>query len=296
LIFVSRPKPEDPKWQDFWQEADKAGQALLKAFEPKTKIKFKEDFYKRYMSYLHRLFRGKCAYCEEKLSGQPGDVEHFRPKGRVCDAEFHQVMINHPKWGSMPHPGYYWLAYDWDNLLPSCADCNRFRWYDKEMSGGKADRFPVKGPHAYDPDGLSKEKPLLIDPSKEDPTRHLRIEFDSVTESIIYRAKTDEGETTIETFGLNKREQLVKQRTRAFADAQEAFRAYANIAGEDNNKPELERRRKRINEMLLGDDQYTAVQRAALFLMRERYKKNNVEIPLPIPEPRQERQNAVPDV
>jgi hypothetical protein len=244
------------------------------------------------MTYLNRLFRNKCAYCEEKLSGQPGDVEHFRPKGRVCDATFRQVVINHPEWGKdFAHPGYFWLAYDWDNLLPSCADCNRFRWYDKDTSGGKADRFPVNGAYAYDPSGVASEDPLLIDPSKVDPARHLRLEFDAVTGNLIYRATTEKGEMTIETFGLNKREVMVKQRTRTFFDAQEAFKAYANIAGDDNNL-ELTRKRERINEMLSGEDQYTFVQRSALFLMQARYKKNNVDIPLPIPKPQQERQDA----
>jgi hypothetical protein len=292
MIFVRKDNPEDTKWKDFRQEADRASKKLLESFCPEKKIAFKEEFYKRYMVYLKFLFRNKCAYCEEKLSGQPGDVEHFRPKGRVCDAGFRQVKIDHPEWGCIPHPGYYWLAYDWDNLLPSCADCNRYRWYDKDTSGGKADRFPVKGAHAFDPNGLAKEEPLLIDPSLEDPNRHLRLEFDKVTENIIYRAITEEGETTVETFGLNKREVMVRQRTRAFADAQEAFRAYANIAGEENNASELARKRKRINEMLFGEDQYTFVQRSALFMMQARYKKNNIEIPLPIPEPQQERQDA----
>jgi hypothetical protein len=25
---------------------------------------------------------------------------------------------------SVEHPGYFWLAYHWKNLLPSCAFCN----------------------------------------------------------------------------------------------------------------------------------------------------------------------------
>src|SRR5215468_8122036 len=129
MIFINKEKPDDPKWENFRQEADREREELLEKFSPEKKIKFKDDFYKRYMVYLNRLFRNKCAYCEEKLSGQPGDVEHFRPKGRVCDATFRQVFIDHPRWGrNIAHPGYYWLAYDWDNLLPSCADCNRFRW------------------------------------------------------------------------------------------------------------------------------------------------------------------------
>ena len=62
---------------------------------------------------MERLFHGKCAYCESRydITG-PVDIEHYRPKGEVEHEE---------------HDGYWWLAGDWENLLPSCLDCNRRR-------------------------------------------------------------------------------------------------------------------------------------------------------------------------
>lgn len=63
---------------------------------------------------LQHLFHGKCAYCESRYtSTQPVDVEHYRPKGGVEEAP--------------DHGGYWWLAMKWENLLPSCIDCNRRR-------------------------------------------------------------------------------------------------------------------------------------------------------------------------
>lgn len=63
---------------------------------------------------LDELFHGKCAYCESfYASTAPVDVEHYRPKGAVHEDAAHQ--------------GYWWLGMDWDNLLPSCIDCNRKR-------------------------------------------------------------------------------------------------------------------------------------------------------------------------
>ncbi|MDQ2687964.1 MAG: hypothetical protein M3Y28_08875, partial [Armatimonadota bacterium] len=52
---------------------------------------------------------GKCCYCE-RVIGEDGDVEHFRPKAAVCQG------------AGLPQetPGYYWLAYDWDNFLLAC--------------------------------------------------------------------------------------------------------------------------------------------------------------------------------
>src|SRR5665213_604905 len=57
----------------------------------------------------------KCCFCESKISHiSPGDVEHFRPKaGWVQNDE------------RLNKPGYYWLAYNWDNLLLSCEICHK---------------------------------------------------------------------------------------------------------------------------------------------------------------------------
>src|SRR5207248_2896103 len=44
-----------------------------------------------------------------------GDVEHFRPKGGYKQRETDELK----------RPGYYWLAYAWDNLFCSCQLCNQ---------------------------------------------------------------------------------------------------------------------------------------------------------------------------
>src|SRR3954454_1457494 len=62
---------------------------------------------------LEELFHRKCAYCEISTARVDWEVEHYRPKGRVAERQ--------------GHPGYYWLAYDWDNLFPSCTFCNQHR-------------------------------------------------------------------------------------------------------------------------------------------------------------------------
>ena len=64
-------------------------------------------------SALRELFVNKCAYCESSLVGGDMDVEHYRPKGGVSEVP--------------DHSGYYWLAYDWENLVASCSFCNRLR-------------------------------------------------------------------------------------------------------------------------------------------------------------------------
>lgn len=130
---------------------------------------------------LERLFYGKCAYCESPYGPtQPVDVEHYRPKGAVEGIE---------------HRGYWWLAMRWENLLPSCIDCNRSRDQKVPPEGvevfllengqfnrtesllaGKGASFPLVGgvirATSMDSD-LAAERRLLLDPTHDNPDEHL---------------------------------------------------------------------------------------------------------------------------
>jgi len=113
-------------------------------------------------------FSGKCAYCEVAYeAGHPVDIEHFRPKGGV--------VVD----GKLSKPGYYWLAADWMNLLPSCIDCNRRRYQKVEglpkALAGKANLFPVvdETHRATTPGQEANEPRLLLHPRLDDPRKHL---------------------------------------------------------------------------------------------------------------------------
>ena len=109
---------------------------------------------------LTKVFHGKCAYCETYYAAaQPADIEHFRPKGGVTIV------------GSKPQPpGYWWLASNWLNLLPSCIDCNRPRKQDFPAgipkTAGKANRFPIgsERTRAVAEGDEAKERRLLLHP------------------------------------------------------------------------------------------------------------------------------------
>ncbi len=136
---------------------------------------------------LDELFHGKCAYCESFFaSTAPVDVEHYRPKGAVSE--------------DASHPGYWWVAMDWDNLLPSCIDCNRKRKQvtprlsarlltlrdDRQgfnqgslLLSGKKDSFPILGQRAMsDTADFADEYPLLLDPCRDNPDEHLKFHID----------------------------------------------------------------------------------------------------------------------
>lgn len=155
------------------------------------------DFYRdpRVKAALEEVFYRKCAYCESPgFAGFPWDVEHFRPKGSVAEDN--------------SHPGYYWLAYTWTNLYPSCVFCNQRRkdqpTYDDPTLGpatGKLDQFPVadESKRARTPnDRLADEDPLLLDPCGDQPSQHLI--FDATGE-VSARDGSPKGEPTIRVLG-----------------------------------------------------------------------------------------------
>jgi len=148
---------------------------------------------------LERLCDSKCAYCEAPApASMAWDVEHYRPKGRVSERA--------------DHPGYYWLAYDWDNLLLACELCNRRRkdrptWEEASPgpAAGKADRFPLadERTRAMDPSGdLDAEVRLLLDPTRDDPEEHLT--FD-VNGHALPREGSRMGAMSIDVYHLNRR-------------------------------------------------------------------------------------------
>ena len=96
------------------------------------------------------LYHFHCAYCEGPLEADryEGDAEHFRPKGRITwrDAAgaVHVARCRLPDDSEIDHPGYFWLAYDWRNLVPACASCN--------SGAGKVDQFPAVSAHVLHAD------------------------------------------------------------------------------------------------------------------------------------------------
>lgn len=151
------------------------------------RFKFDRALYgaKSVKNALIKVQLGKCAFCEAKiLHVDHGDVEHFRPKGGVADA---------PN-GPMHLPGYYWLAYVWDNLFLACAICNQT---------GKRNLFPLADPGRRalnHHDDHAAEPALLIDPGRDDPEAHIGFRQE-IAFSIDGGLR---GSATIDVLGLNR--------------------------------------------------------------------------------------------
>lgn len=280
MIRVEKPPLTHAEWLDATQKGLDRAAAHIAAFRARQPFEIDNALYKRFMAFLLEIFHGKCAYCEITLTNnQPGDVEHYRPKGRVVGDDLKPVKVRYDDLGEMEHPGYFWRAYDWDNLLPSCIDCNRRRNHltvDGRVAAGKADRFPVKGPRARWAEEEAQEEPLLVNPSREDPAEHFVFNTDGTIS-----ARTSAGETTLDLLGLNTREGMIEARANAFDDATNAMGAFLDAA-KAGDRPKAERQRQRVNRMWEGLEAHTVMHRMALGAVQANLSQY-VPFPLPIP-------------
>lgn len=192
--FIGPNSPAAKEFQQAKVRADERAEAFRTTGKHGKAYEYSAYKHDSIRSALHKLFHGKCAYCESDYHSQaPVDIEHYRPKAEITEDK--------------THPGYWWLAADWENLLPSCLDCNRKREQviDQARAGaaaavmtpaqdmpvanhvlrtsGKANSFPVDGPtRVKEPaETLANERPLLLDPCRDDPALFLRFTVDAPT-------------------------------------------------------------------------------------------------------------------
>jgi hypothetical protein len=265
MIKVTFVEPTSDEWKQ-WRDDCRAEQKRLDdSYESGSPIEVK-PLYKEMKSVylsLNGPFHGKCVYCESLFAeNQPGDIDHFRPKGRVQTAEGESVMTPNANGASIPHIGYYWLAYDWRNLLPACADCNRPS--SQKTQGkriGKWDQFPIEleANRATRCGEEGAESPLLLNPTDPniDPSDHLN--FDELG---IVAWNSPQGEATVRVFGLNDREALVKSRRDVYSDVLNAFGAVMNALHSKGQS--AQRSLDRLMAYRNGTERFSAVGRVAI--------------------------------
>lgn len=140
---------------------------------------------------LDVAFYGKCGYCESKIeSPELGTVDRYRPNNGVRDkSEFYQDL-------------YWWLTFEWDNLIYCCKECNQY----------KGNYFPIKGSRALnEKDEYENEHRMLLNPYIDEPGNHLNYFYSDLGH---IDALTDEGNQTIELLRLN-RTNLIEGRKKA---------------------------------------------------------------------------------
>ena len=172
------------KLYDFYSSKNRSQRRYNFSFNKEIDIELKQ--------YLHNVFNGKCGYCEIEInSHKEGVIDRFRPHNGVRDkGEYHSDL-------------YWWLTYEWDNLIYCCKECNQY----------KANYFPIVGKRVFGKsDDLAKEGKLLLNPCKDDPSKHFNYNINGEICAI-----TTEGEQTLVLLNLN-RDSLVQKRIQAKID------------------------------------------------------------------------------
>ena len=132
---------------------------------------------------LRRLFRDKCAYCEQTIRRGEDQIEHFRPRSFARGLD-----------GTEERDYYVWLALEWENILLSCSSCSR----------AKGSLFPVASRRARLRATLDEvfasERPELLDPTRDDPWNEMQMTTDGFCRPLRRR-----GQVTVAT-GSRERE------------------------------------------------------------------------------------------
>lgn len=265
MIKINFQEPTHEEWINWRIECEQAQDALNGNF---MQQEVDARIYKRmkeqvYLS-LTGPFRGKCAYCEKLIAtDQHGDMEHYRPKGAVKDKSGRSIKItlNDLEQG---HPGYYWLAYDWRNLLPSCQLCNQGNIRrGKTWTAGKRNYFPLvsEDDRAKKPGEEIHEQPLLINPTFEDPESFIGMQANGVL--FAKDGQRGRGQTCIETFGLNYKG-LREERERTYKDTLNLMALLLNFMIIDPNAASTKDMADRLERIKEGCEEFTVAARLAV--------------------------------
>jgi hypothetical protein len=181
----------------------------------------------RIRDWLLSLFHDKCWYSEAQEAVSAYHVDHYRPKGRVTDVG-----------RSNPEPGYWWLAFRWQN----------YRICGQLINVKKNDVFPLVGGHRATqevPGSLQLEAPTLLDPTTDD-ARLISFEMDEDGCRAVPIGGADEEDcarvvTTIDVIGLNRLDRLNRKRADVWEECREKLGSYVGTTGEPPALKKLQR-------------------------------------------------------
>lgn len=263
MVRIYFTEPTSVEWLNWRKKCQDETDSFIHAVDQNEDYEvtnlYKEEKIRK-LYYLNDNFQGpfwrKCAYCEGGIASQNGEIDHFRPKKRVSNDDFIPIQ---------GHKGYYWLAYDWQNLLPSCTKCNQSRPLEK-LEGkkiiGKQDRFPLEDETKrvfLHSGNLSDEKPLLINPLVEDPEEHLQVIFKTGQ----LKWNTARGKKCVDLFGLNDRDDLKEGRLTAINRINALITKYFIYVG-DEDKVSARETLNEIVKYVRGEKQFSLAARCFL--------------------------------
>lgn len=211
-----------------------------------SKFEFYSDIYghTNIKTSLINSQNGKCAFCEQNiLSVSHGDIEHFRPKGGYKQ---NNKDVLH-------YPGYYWLAYNWDNMFFACEICNQ---------SFKKNLFPIRNQtkrainHHFN---LKFEKPILINPYTENPKFILGYN----QEYAFGKDKRGRGNKTIEILGLNRdskgESDLLEIRRDYLLLVEQTYKTSLKVADHQTSQAEIDRAKNLMKRMRGKNKKFSAM-------------------------------------
>ena len=220
MLRFERP----PKNSGFDDAVETSKENVENAIDQGNKPSFPEKW-KDFKDDFSAAQDGRCGYCEMPvIGGQFGDVEHYAPKSVVNEIKTagqekpNLSNVAGRTFKELSARGYWWLAYDWDNYLLSCAICNR-TW--------KEAVFPVEegANRRLPPTETVQETPLLLNPfGRKNPAKHLL--FGTLGE-VTPRNSSKFGRATIDVCGLD-RPSLRLQRLATIEDTHALLRDLAD--------------------------------------------------------------------
>lgn len=145
IRYVGKPP------QELIEEANETTRLLEESEsedERKDIIKRKRKVYRKFHDWLLNLSYGKCWFSDTDSYFQHFDVEHFRPKMQCKDG-----------FGNK-REGYWWLAFDWENLRICGNVGNRKKGSFFPLAEGSHPATATSRDH-------SEEVPMLLDPINE---------------------------------------------------------------------------------------------------------------------------------
>lgn len=210
--MIKRTRPTAPRElldpaAEVARERDDAMKYYTASVKSKEGFAFKVYRQRYVKEALEKIFFKKCAYCESLyVVTTPVDIEHFRPKSAV-------------KVGRQKKLGYYWLASEWTNLLPSCNKCNRPISYptagNKRETMGKTNFFPLEdeAQRATKPGEEVNEKPMLLNPLDDEPSEHLEFDVNGIVRAALDKDgnPSKRGEISIRICALSRPELIDKR-------------------------------------------------------------------------------------
>lgn len=250
-----------PKHKEWIKKCQKAKKNLHKLVKKGGKWSLNRELYeilKHIYSDPTGPFYSRCAYCERRSDNL--EVEHYRPAKEVRKLDNTLVKRKRPDNDWEKHPGYYWEAYNWLNLLPSCNECNAKR---------KKNKFPVESDdYAWKEKEQQYERPLLLNPLLDDVESHMY--WDEKAKQLL--PSTKKGQISFEVLGFGIREQLM-------SDHREA---YEKVSGEiarliSANRHNMNLLRNKLNSLSenieSGNWQYSFVSKEAFSNIAKAFSK-----------------------